>query len=318
MMNITPNIPNPENEYNRARFDKFIEIAQNSTKGTKLTNENKEKIKQAAKGFEAIFINFFLKEIKSGLFGQNESMFSGEEDNSMSFGSDTLLGYNQMLFSEHVANAGSGIGIADLIYKNLTGEYLTQNANSRKNELEEQIKNIVEKNSNNLSKTTEKTQDNSSDKINIKEDNNNTKSPIENGFQQRVESRLKKYENIIQQAADKFNIPYELIKAVITAESAGRENAVSKVGAKGLMQLMDGTAEYLGVKNSFDPRDNIFGGSKYLREMLDKFDGNINLALAAYNAGPGNVQKYNGIPPFNETQQYVKKVINYYNQFKNA
>ncbi len=316
-MNQIPNIPNPENDYNRNKYEKFIDIAQNSTKGTKISSENKEKIKQAAKGFEAIFLNFFLKEIKSGLFGQNESMFSGEEGNSMSFGSDTLLGYNQMLFSEHIANAGSGIGIADLIYKNLTGEYLTQKS-VQKNDLEDQIENIEKQNSNKLSITTEKHQDNSSDKINIRETNNNNISNSENGFQQRVESRLKKYDNIIQQASEEFNVPYELIKAVITAESAGRENAVSKVGAKGLMQLMDGTAEYLGVKNSFDPRENIFGGSKYLREMLDKFKGSLNLALAAYNAGPGNVQKYNGIPPFNETQQYVKKVINYYNQFKNA
>lgn len=316
-MNQIPNIPNPENDYNRNKYEKFIDIAQNSTKGTKISSENKEKIKQAAKGFEAIFLNFFLKEIKSGLFGQNESMFSGEEGNSMSFGSDTLLGYNQMLFSEHIANAGSGIGIADLIYKNLTGEYLTQKS-VQKNDLEDQIENIEKQNSNKLSITTEKHQDNSSDKINIRETNNNNISNSENGFQQRVESRLKKYDNIIQQASEQFNVPYELIKAVITAESAGRENAVSKVGAKGLMQLMDGTAEYLGVKNSFDPRENIFGGSKYLREMLDKFKGSLNLALAAYNAGPGNVQKYNGIPPFNETQQYVKKVINYYNQFKNA
>lgn len=316
-MNTIPNIPNTENDYNRNKYEKFIDIAQNSTKVTNITSENKEKIKQAAKGFEAIFINFFLKEIKSGLFGQNKSMFSGEEDNSMSFGSDTLLGYNQMLFSEHIANTGSGIGIADLIYKNLTGEYLTQKS-VQKNDLEEQIENIEKQNSNKLSINTEKHQDNSSDKLSIRDMNNNYISNNENGFRQRVDSRLKKYDNIIQQASEKFNVPYELIKAVITAESAGRENAVSKVGAKGLMQLMDSTAEYLGVKNSFDPRENIFGGSKYLRKMLDTFNGSLNLALAAYNAGPGNVQKYNGIPPFNETQQYVKKVINYYNQFKNA
>lgn len=316
-MNISPNIPTPENDFNRNRYDKFIDIAQNSTKGVNLTNENKEKIKQAAKGFEAIFINFFLKEIKSGLFGQNESMFSGEDSNSNSFGSNTLLGYNQMLFAEHIANAGSGIGIADLIYRNLTGEYLTEKT-IKKDDLGQQIQEIIEQNRTKLSKTTEKLSNKSSEKIIIDNTNDSKTSKIENGFQQRVESRLKKYENIIQQASEKFNIPTELIKAVITAESAGRENAVSPAGAKGLMQLMDGTANYLGVKNSFDPQDNIFGGTKYLREMLDKFGGSLNLALAAYNAGPGNVEKYNGIPPFNETQQYVKKVTNYYNQFNNS
>lgn len=312
-MNITPNIPNPEQESIRNRYKKFIDIAQNSTKGTNLTNEQKAKIKDAAKGFEAIFINFFLKEIKSGLFGQNQSAFSDDGAEDMTFGSDTLLGYNQMFFAEHIANARSGIGIADLIYKNLTGEYLTNNRNGNDNFISdiERIKSNVEIE---LSKTTEKNEKNPSDKEN-KPIENERKIPIENSFIQRVEDRLKRFENIIQRAAETNNVPVELVKAIITVESAGKHDAVSRAGAKGLMQLMDGTADYLGVRNSFDPEENIFGGTRYIREMLDKFNGNLQLALAAYNAGPGNVMKYNGIPPFAETQQYVKKVSNYYNQY---
>jgi soluble lytic murein transglycosylase-like protein len=121
------------------------------------------------------------------------------------------------------------------------------------------------------------------------------------------------YDNIITRAAETYNIPKKLIQSVIKQESNFNPNAVSYAGASGLMQLMPATASYLGVQNSFDPEQNVFGGAKYLRQMLDMFDGSTTLALAAYNAGPGNVKKYGGIPPFNETQNYVKKVTGYYN-----
>lgn len=120
-----------------------------------------------------------------------------------------------------------------------------------------------------------------------------------------------KFADIIQAAAAKYDVDADLIKAVIKAESNFNANAVSSCGALGLMQLMPATAESLGVEDPLDPQQNIFGGTKFLHRLLDKYNNNISLALAAYNAGPGAVDKYGGIPPYSETQTYVNRVLNY-------
>lgn len=113
---------------------------------------------------------------------------------------------------------------------------------------------------------------------------------------------------IIQKYADKFNLDPWLLRGVIEVESAFRPYARSYAGAGGLMQLMPSTASYLGCRDRFDPEQNIAAGARYLRQMLNRFQGNYDLAIAAYNAGPGNVERYGGIPPFAETQNYVRKV----------
>lgn len=121
----------------------------------------------------------------------------------------------------------------------------------------------------------------------------------------------------IKSAAQKYNLPPELIAGIIWQESRGNPKAVSHCGAMGLMQLMPETAAHLGVRNPFDPDQNIEGGSKYIRQMIDRFNGKVELAVAAYNAGPGNVEKYGRtIPPFKETQEYVPHVLGYASNFK--
>lgn len=174
------------------------------------------------------------------------------------------------------------LGVANILYRKITGESLKNNFNS----------------SGKLPGVT----GNSA--------GNNTLSVAPG---RRAIERLSKYENIIDKASANFGVNKNLIKSVILTESAAREDAVSGAKAKGLMQLIDSTATDVGVNNVWDPAQNIFGGTKYLGELLRKYNGNVKLALASYNAGPVNVDKYGGVPPFEETQNYVKRVMGYLN-----
>jgi len=124
------------------------------------------------------------------------------------------------------------------------------------------------------------------------------------------------YENIIRANAEKYGVSASLIKAVIHAESGYNPNAVSRKGASGLMQLMPGTARSLKVTNCFDPKDNVEGGVKYLRFLLDTFRGDVSLAVAAYNAGLNKVAKFGGIPPYTETRTYVNRVLSYMQSYQ--
>ncbi|MBF0233834.1 MAG: lytic transglycosylase domain-containing protein [Desulfamplus sp.] len=129
--------------------------------------------------------------------------------------------------------------------------------------------------------------------------------------------KISAFDPIIKKASLRYGLDCALIKAVISAESAFNCQAISPKGAKGLMQIMPENYNSLNISDPFDPSQNIMGGSKYLRQMLEINDGRLRHALAAYNAGPEAVKRYEGIPPYNETISYVAKVIDLYTQYKN-
>lgn len=133
--------------------------------------------------------------------------------------------------------------------------------------------------------------------------------------EERAAEYIEKYGTIIEEASSMFSVEPSLIKAVIKAESGFNHKAVSHKGAQGLMQLMPGTADLMRVNNPFDPTENIFGGTRYLRDLLERFGNDMELAVAAYNAGPEAVVSHNGIPPYQETRTFVQRVIRYYNGY---
>ena len=335
MNEIKSNINLNNDNLFKGKLEKMRNLSKDVNKRIQLSPEEKAGYAEAARGFEAMFINMMMKEMKSG-------MLKDDKQSGMSFGSDTLMGYTDMLFSEEMANSGGGIGIAKMIYEQLTGDKLRFKTNSVSNEgLLGSARNEGGRSLRGIEVSEHSSPPDKGDLGGLRNsyvhlpseeipqtpfikgalrggDLMNQISTFDEGkgnFLDNVSSRLSKHSSVISDSAKQNGIPESLIKAVITAESAGKENASSHAGAKGLMQLMDATAEELGVKNSFDPVQNIDGGSRYLKMMLDRYSGDLDKALAAYNAGPGNVDKYGGVPPFDETQQYIRKIKKYLNDF---
>ncbi|HEX2866344.1 MAG TPA: transglycosylase SLT domain-containing protein [Ignavibacteriales bacterium] len=257
------------------------------------TPEEKEKLAKASRDFESLLTSMMLKSMTkttNGLFGDE------------SYGGDLYEGLFENELSSAISKENS-LGVAAKLYKKLTGEDLPKDAGLP-----------IIKHSKGPSKMDPMDETISSGDINpanspipVKVANTNPAvKPSESSM-----NRVNRYEDVIEQASKDFGVDSNVIRSVILAESAGNLKARSVTNAKGLMQLMDSTAESMGVKNVWDPKENIYGGTKYLAGLLRQYNGELKLALAAYNAGPGNVEKYNGVPPFNETRNYISRVLGY-------
>jgi Rod binding domain-containing protein len=257
---------------------------------TNQSEARKVRLKEASENFEAIFLNFMLKSMMK-ISDDKNSIFGGDN-----FGGDVLDGIFFLEISKHLAKNGK-FGIAEMIYKELEArDSKVENLNKQSEGVKKDFK-TLQKNEANARKE-------------------NIKKFLIQRYGVSLVDRIKKFDEIIKKASAEFNVPEELIKAVIAVESSGNVFAVSPKGAKGLMQLVDSTAEFVGVKNVWHPAENIYGGVKYLRYLLDKFNGDLKLALAGYNAGPENVEKFGGIPPFPETIEYVGRVMRYLKLFE--
>jgi Rod binding domain-containing protein len=254
--------------------------SQSAPATTTADDKQKARLKSAAKDFEAIFLAYMLRSMRSSL--STNDMF-GE-----SFGGDLTEGMFDSELAREIST-GKSFGLGEMMYQHLTG-----------------------------TRTNSKGAEAPSSEIETVHP-----APSEKRIEQKPEGAkpshteaLGEFESIIEEAASKHGVDPSLIKALIMSESSGNTMAESDSSAKGLMQLMDTTAAELGVKDVWDPRQNIMGGTQYLRTLIDRFDGDLTLALASYNAGPGAVARYGGVPPFKETRSYIERVNQLLEHFK--
>lgn len=281
-----------------------------TSKSTCASEIKKAQLKKASKDFEAYFVLYMLKSMratipKSGLFEQG-------------LGDDIYTSMFDEELSKKIAGSSPG-SLAELLYKSLEKTLVAEDQGAAavgtttpavtKTQSPSTKASSLTPHQVPASSSTHSVSTQSVNKPPSKVSTATESLPRNSGVKIQSDPILEKYGSSIVEASKRFNVNARLIYSVIAAESGGQDDAISPRGAKGLMQLTDSTAEQMGVSDSLDPHENIVGGTKYLRELLDRYDGDLRLTLAAYNAGPGTVSKFNGVPPYSETQEYVDKVL---------
>ncbi len=292
------------------------------------SDRSKVKLQSAVRDFEALFVSYMLKSMRGTTSSSDELFGEG-------FGGDMMDGLFDMELSRQMSK-NSSVGIAEMLYRKMTGESLPRSGSTIQapkapaGDIAPLAPLPVQPQSTKAEGTTTpassvtpgagvpppapagKTTGGS--QAEVVPQPPPPASPRHR--QDTIGQKLTPYEPAILEAAEKHSLDPDLLRAVIASESGGNAKARSSKNAKGLMQLIDSTAADLGVRNVWDPRENILGGAKYLQQLLNRFGGDVDTALASYNAGPGAVEKHGGIPPFKETKEYVQKVKQYIQHFK--
>ena len=254
----------------------------------RLDEKGKLKLQRAVREFEALMLSTMLKSMRSGI--PQSDMF-GE-----SYGGDMLEGMFDIELARQMSR-NSSLGMGEMLYREITGEEMPRKGPSA---------------------GTGVTPRDGPPAIPASTSATSAVQPAGSfpAVPDTVRRRVDTLTPFVREAAERNGVSVNLLKAVIAAESAGQADARSSKNAKGVMQLIDTTAAMMGVQNVWDPRDNINGGAKYLGQMMNRFGGDIQRAVASYNAGPGAVEKHGGVPPYQETRAYVGKVMDYFRYFE--
>ncbi len=285
-----------------------------------LDDRAKARLQKAAREFESMFMSYMLKSMRSSM--SKEEMFGD------SFGGDVMEGMFDVELARQMSRT-SNLGIGEMLYRKMTGEPLPRSAPHTPSASAPAVPAAA------AAPAAPPVVPAAAEKPDLPPPAPAKKpdlpppaaavpparpapepAPAPRTSQARIDQRLDPYRPIIQAAAEQHSVSSNLLKAVIASESAGNPRAHSPANAKGLMQLVDTTAAAMGVRDVWDPRQNIFGGAKYLQQLLERFGGNLEQAVASYNAGPGAVEKHGGIPPFAETRAYVSRVMKYLHYFE--